>query len=215
VSTRRRIAVPITIALSIALACSTAKVALAADPPETTYTVALERIAVLSYSTVPIVSTFGGLTRFTTLGGIIHDPYAMPRIALDATVPSGITIGTAFAYGRVDSGATHYEAVLLNVHGGYRFQPHPRLSFVPRLGVTGIDLSSGVDDTELLRAIAISPEFVANVAFTPQALILAGISFDRVVYPSKRGDGAPREVGFGPLGHYGSLSVWLGFGGVF
>ena len=135
-----------------------------ADDAPLGLSIALERVAGVSYGSARIDAVNGGsfgATAFTLAGAAI-DPIFLPRAAGDVILPSGLTLGGALGYshaaltstpdGGGASGTLNGEAWILSPRVGYRIHLSPLFDLWPRAGITFA--RAGFTDAEAGRCAA-------------------------------------------------------------
>lgn len=197
-----------------------------ADEAPLGLSVGLERVAGFSYGLARLDAVNGGsfgATAFSLAGAAI-DPIDLPRVAGDAILPSGLTLGGALGYShaevaiRPDSGQSSTldgEVWLLSPRAGYRIRMSPLIDLWPRGGITfaRAGLTDGSGNTYSLFYTAISLDMAAVVRVTQSFNVLGGIAYDHVVAGSgsETEGGMPVDLKAG--GQLFAGSLWFGIGG--
>jgi hypothetical protein len=230
-------------AASAAVATPVAPVAPGAAVPEPkvpSLSISLERAGGLGYAKASESKEDAGVsvTAFG-VGGVTPNPFAIPRVGVDAILPSNLTLGGAVGFSRVSgslsekSKSTDIGSVFLYTvtpRVGYRIALTDKIDLTPRAGLTfagGSASPAEGDNSASIFAIAIGADAPLAFRLTDSFNVLVGAALDYTVSATVSTDTQNTTVVSGPngtttssstrtddvKGSLFSMQAWLGLGG--
>lgn len=209
----------------------------APEPKQPSLSIALERAGGLGYAKASSSDADGGVsvTAFG-VGGVTPNPFAIPRVGVDAILPSNLTLGGAVGFSRVSgslnekSKSTDIGSVVLYTltpRVGYRIALSDKIDLTPRAGLTfaGGSASPGEgNNSASIFAIAIGADAPLAFRLTDSFNILVGAAVDYTISAtvttdqqrstSQPGGGTTSSTRTDDVkGSLFSMQAWLGLGG--
>ena len=188
-----------------------------------------ERVAGFNYSSVsPDEGSGGASLSILSVGGVVVNPYASPRLGVDFPLTRGLTLGGSGSISRssltVDDGDTSQDVGSLTIYSltpriGYTFRPHTRFDLSLRAGVmlAGGSVSDNDDNGGSVFSTALDLEAVGAIRMTSSFNLLIGLAFDRTLSASasvdESFDDGSRSETVEIKGALTTGQLWFGLGG--